>query len=319
MKGHDYKAPWKYHLTILKNPDAPSFGRLADGWREAALEHRRNDVKIDYSPAGKAVRDALFEWKRFAPKINLLQYCIMPDHIHLLIDVREYLDEHLGKYVARLKTFAGHRFQYRRSLLGNPSESQAQGNLFLPLFSDGFNDQILWTSRNLDTIFKYIRHNPYKLAIRKAHPGFFSSRHDLTLNLPSGPNQTLEPVRLQAYGNLQLLGNPFKEQVVVHRADTTGQRERNRQRWLYTAANGGILVSPFISAAEKAIRAEAEELGGRFILITNDPMPERYKPTGRDFDLCESGRLLILSINLPGDLNRQTCLAMNALASAIAK
>ena len=31
MKGHDYRATWKYHLTLLKNPDAPYFCHLADG------------------------------------------------------------------------------------------------------------------------------------------------------------------------------------------------------------------------------------------------------------------------------------------------
>ena len=54
-----------------------------------------------------------------------------------------------------------------------------------------------------------------------------------------------------------------------------------------------------------------------FILITNEPMGERYKPSGHDFDLCEAGRLLIISANLPGTLSRQTCLAMNALAENI--
>lgn len=103
MKGHDYRATWKYHLTLLKNPDAPYFCHLADGWREAALTHRREAVKMEYTPAGKAVRDALFEWKSFAPKISLLQYSIMPDHLHQLIPVNETLEEHLGRYVARPK------------------------------------------------------------------------------------------------------------------------------------------------------------------------------------------------------------------------
>ena len=51
-----------------------------------------------------------------------------------------------------------------------------------------------------------------------------------------------------------LLDNPFKEQVVVHRADSPEVRESNRRRWLYTAANGGVLVSPFISPDERGIR-----------------------------------------------------------------
>ena len=122
-----------------------------------------------------------------------------------------------------------------------------------------------------------------------------------------------------AYGNLQLLDNPFREQVVVHRADSEATRRQNRELWLYTAANGGVLVSPFISPAEKAIRAEAESLGARIILVSPEPFCERYKPAVHDFQLCEQGRLLIVSS--PTDcceLDRAHCLAMNSLASTIA-
>lgn len=72
----------------------------------------------------------------------------------------------------------------------------------------------------------------------------------------------------RVYGNIQLLEHPFKEQVVVHRADSPEVRKQNRDLWLYTAANGGVLVSPFISPAEKGIRAAAEAAGGRIILIS---------------------------------------------------
>ena len=82
----------------------------------------------------------------------------------------------------------------------------------------------------------------------------------------------------QAYGNFQLLESPFKEQVLIHRADTPDKRGFDRDRWLYTGTNGDVLVSPFISQPEKAVRAEAEDAGARFILITNRPFTERYKP-----------------------------------------
>ncbi len=78
MSGHDYRDTWIYHLTLLKNPDAPPFGRLADGWREAVSQQCPDNVKLLLSPAGKSVRDALFEWKHIAPQIDLLQYAIMP-------------------------------------------------------------------------------------------------------------------------------------------------------------------------------------------------------------------------------------------------
>lgn len=40
-------------------------------------------------------------------------------------------------------------------------------------------------------------------------------------------------------------------------------------------------------------------------------MDDRYKPAGRDFDVCAAGRMLILSANLPGELTHNAGLAMN--------
>lgn len=86
------------------------------------------------------------------------------------------------------------------------------------------------------------------------------------------------------------------------------------------ASKGTVLVSPFISQAEKAIRAEAESLGAKIILITHEAFPERFKPSAHDFDLCSKGRLLIISLGLTAGtgLSRALCMQMNDLAEAIA-
>ncbi len=196
----------------------------------------------------------------------------MPDHIHILLFVEKRTEESLGRIIARFKV----------------PVDKAVG--FSGVFTKGFNDQILKPSRSLDVLFRYSRENPRRLAVRREHPEYFRRVNDLKIGART----------YQAYGNFQLLDCPFKEQVVVHRADTEEIRRLNRERWLYTAANGGVLVSPFVSAAEKAILVKAEGMCGRFILITNEPMGERYKPSGRDFELCETGRMLIISANLPG-------------------
>lgn len=152
--------------------------------------------------------------------------------------------------------------------------------------------------------------NPYRLAVRRANPDFFIRQNIISIN----------GIACQAYGNIHLLHNPFKDQVVVHRTYTSVQLANEKERWLHTAANGGILVSPFISKAEKAIRTEAETLGGKIILITHEAFPERFKPASHDFDLCSEGRLLIISLGLPPntDLTRSHCLRMNDLAKSIA-
>ncbi len=215
----------------------------------------------------------------------------MPDHVHLLLWVQSKLPEPLGLYIARFK-----------NLVNKDAAS-------VPIFREGFNDQIITNKRDLHSIFEYIRSNPYRLAISHACPDFFTRRN----------RQLIGDTPCQLYGNLELLHNPFKEQVIVHRADTTEQFERNKEKWLYIAANGGILVSPFISKREKEIRMEAEAVGGRFILIMNAPVGEREKPCGKEFALCAEGRLLIIAPQTPLDFSRSACLQMNKLASLSAE
>lgn len=284
---HDYRARCIYFITMNKVPETPSFGKLPAIHAGACAQP--GSVRIDLSPLGKLARNAIFNISKIEPKIRLFQYVVMPDHVHFLISVEEVLNEPLGKMIARLKAAIN-------------QEADKAG-----VFQAGYNDQILRRDRDLNVIFKYIRENPWRLAVRRAYPEYFQRVNALKIG-----DKTY-----QAYGNFQLLDNPFKEQVVIHRADTPEVRERNRQEWLYTASNGGVLVSPFISPAEKAIRAEAEACGGRFILITNETFGDRYKPAAHDFALCEAGHLLIISANLPATLTRQTCLAMNALAARL--
>lgn len=222
----------------------------------------------------------------------MLQYMIMPDHIHILLFVTAPIPRHLGNYIGMFKVKTGQDFQNLSGFEG-------------PVFDEDFYDCILYPKRSLDVLYRYLRDNPRRLAVRREHPEFF--RRVNCMEIGDG--------RFQAYGNIQLLENPFKEQVVVHRRDGEAERDAKRQLWFHTGANGGVLVSPFISPAEKDIRREAEAVGSRIILITNATMGERYKPSESDFALCESGRLLIISY--PGELTRQKCLEMNRLAEMI--
>lgn len=285
---HDYTGRCIYMLTLNKAPQVPDFGSLAGDYR---IPHgHKGSPCVVASPIGAAIKEGLRKFPQIEPKIRVLQYAIMPDHLHILLFVQEKTEEILGRYIAAFKV----------------EVNNAAG--LKGIFAKGFNDQILKTGRSLDTLYHYLRDNPRRLAVRRAHPEFFRRVNALRIG----------DRHYQAYGNIQLLDCPFKQQLVVHRADTPDVRQRHRAEWLYTAANGGVLVSPFISPAEKEVRREAEEADGRFILITNEPMGERYKPTGHDFELCETGRLLIISAGQPGALSRQTCLHMNALGAEIA-
>ena len=284
---HDYTQKCIYMVTINKSPLIPAFGTLEGDHRLPVGQ--KGSSFVSASAIGSAIKNVLRNFRLIEPNIRILQYSLMPDHLHILLFVEEPTEEILGRIIARFKV--------------DVDKSAGMEKVF----AKGFNDQILKNSRSLAVLYRYLQDNARRLAVRKMHPEFF--RRVNALKIGGKPHQ--------AYGNFQLLECPFREQVIVHRADSSETRKRNRDQWLYTAANGGILVSPFISREEKEIRKEAEEAGGRFILITNEPMADRYKPTGHDFQLCESGRLLIISANLPGAFSRHTCQSMNSLAQSL--
>ena len=285
---HDYTQRCIYMITLNKNPLMENFGILQGDYRIPTGQ--KGAAFISSTALGKAIKSTLRRFNSTEPNVRVLQYALMPDHLHILLFVEYPTEDTLGKIIARFKI----------------EVNKASG--ITGVFAKGFNDQILKSSRSLAVLYRYLRENARRLAVRRARPEFFRRVNALEIGGKT----------FQAYGNFQLLDCPFKEQVIVHRADSSETRQKNREQWLYTAANGGVLVSPFISPAEKEIRKEAEEAGGRFILIISEPMGERYKPAGREFELCEAGRLLIISANLPGELSRKTCLAMNELAEGFA-
>ena len=284
---HDYTQRCIYMITLNKNPLMENFGILQGDYRIPTGQ--KGAAFISSTALGKAIKSTLRRFNSTEPNVRVLQYALMPDHLHILLFVEYPTEDTLGKIIARFKI----------------EVNKASG--ITGVFAKGFNDQILKSSRSLAVLYRYLRENARRLAVRRARPEFFRRVNALEIGGKT----------FRAYGNFQLLDCPFKEQVIVHRADSSETRQKNREQWLYTAANGGVLVSPFISTAEKEIRKEAEEAGGRFILIISEPMGERYKPAGREFELCEAGRLLIVSANLPGNLSRQTCLTMNGLAQIL--
>ncbi|MDE5584983.1 MAG: hypothetical protein K2I92_01440 [Muribaculaceae bacterium] len=272
----------------MKHPEAPAFGMLAGDCHLPIGSPGSSYIRA--SEIGVAIKQSLRHITDIHPALRLFQYALMPDHLHLILSVEDVLDETVGRKLGAFKVSVNH------------------GCGMDQIFERGFNDQILTKSRKLDIIYNYLRSNPYRLAIRQAHPDFFTKCNNLIIG----------DISCQLYGNIHLLHNPFKDQVVVHRADNDQTFLANKDRWLHTAANGGVLVSPFISQREKSIRNEAETSGGRLILITNRPFREREKPSGRDFDLCSQGRLLILAPSIPMPLDRPSCLKMNSLAASIA-
>ncbi|MDE7409968.1 MAG: hypothetical protein K2N09_08090 [Muribaculaceae bacterium] len=282
---HDYKGRCIYHITLAKAPGCPDFCHIS-GTPDQPL--------VERSAIGLIIETHILNFPILHPSLQILQYIIMPDHIHFAIFAREYLPRALGSYIGMMKVKCGQCIR---------ASFPAVRDVFTP----DFHDRYLRPNHSLRTVIEYIRLNPARLLARRFNPDFFRKIN----NIP------IDGKLWQAYGNLQLLQNPFKGPVVIHRRDSPALREAKYRRWRHLSENGGVLVSPFISADEKDVRRRCEETGGKVILLTNEPFGDRQKPSAHDFGLCTKGLLLILAPMRPLPPGRRTFLYLNHIAALL--
>ncbi|MBD5328321.1 MAG: hypothetical protein HDS03_00275 [Bacteroides sp.] len=296
--SHDYCKPATYHIILHKATSAPDFGALRGNPMIPYGKH--GNAYIYRSPLGRIIDEEIYRWPEFYPSLKVFQHIVMPDHVHILVRVLEKTPKKFGFYVNKLKVSIKIRW------------NEANGHSIMPpVFLPNYTDRIIFPWRSIQVIIEYIRWNPHRLAMRHLHPEFFRRSRPIMI----------EGRRWQAYGNLFLLRNPFKDIVRVSRRATESDRERMKGDALFNTTKGGVAVSPFISEGEKQVRDAIEEAAGRMIHIQEYPFPERFKPERRRFDQCCEGRLLILapmeSLAFPS--RREECLHLNQVALAIAE
>lgn len=295
--AHDYLAPFIYHIIIKKAPECDPFGTIIGDARIAP--GNPGCARIEESKLGKIIVKAILHFPYEFRILKLLQFCVMPDHVHMLIQVMFRSDKHPDFYIDSLISRIASKYSEMMDRVITPED----------IFERGYCDKPLYDNRSLDGLFKYIRENPHRLAMRQQFPQFFQRTRKLRI----------AEKEYEAYGNLFLFRNPDKEPVKISRKFTPEEKRELKRGWRGAAARGTVLVSPFISKEEKEIRAAAEATGAKLILIIHEAFPERFKPAAHDFELCSAGRLLIISLGLPigTPLSRSVCVSMNMLAQSI--
>ena len=104
-------------------------------------------------------------------------------------------------------------------------------------------------------------------------------------------------------GNPFLLDVPLLISVRISTATPADKLEALLSTLTAKVERGAVLVSPWISPGEKAVKAEALARGGRIVHLLAEGMGRYYKPGGRDFDFCSEGRMLLLSPFAPRPAN----------------
>ena len=221
----------------------------------------------------------------------------MPDHLHGIIHVTDRLPCHLGHVINGFKVSCN---------------MMARSLSLTPLWEEGYNDRILQGKGQLNAMFKYLEDNPRRLWIKRNHPEFFKTQHQVTIG-----DQTVTVM-----GNRFLLDSPNKIAVKCSRKMTENEIETATARFLMMAQRGAVLVSPCISPGEKNVMDIIQAAGFPFILLLENGFSPFWKPGGEMFNTCASGQVLLVA-PWPYHSDRHTitrdqCNRLNDLAALIA-
>jgi len=91
--GTAWRGVGVYHVTLTVPSREPLFGRLVipDGVPSKS--------RIERTALGNAVVDELYVMCRHYPAIRILQFCLMPDHLHAVIHVTQVMDTSIRSVV----------------------------------------------------------------------------------------------------------------------------------------------------------------------------------------------------------------------------
>ena len=186
------------------------------------------------------------------------------------------------------------------------------------LFSRGFNDRILFRRGQLKTWVAYLDDNPRRLWLKWHFPDRLRKVYDFTAGTKGH--------RYTAVGNTFLVTYPERLQVRCHRNLTEEQIQQEVEKYLREAHRGTVLVSPFISPAEKAVFEACYRERLPMIHIVNRGLDGKFNyPSGRDLSGCSDGFLLVLAPyadysaeTAAARITRAQCLDMNAYAADLA-
>lgn len=302
-RNHDYKGNYTYHIILKKAPGCPNYGSVSGD--SSFAPGQPGSATILHTNLGKAIQKEIFNFDKRYPFFQIYQFKVMPDHVHILIKVKERLEKHLGYYIGRLKFHICERYaSVEPSFLREMAESPTS-----KIFQSNYTDKIIYTFRSLKELITYIRENPHRLAMRKQYPEFFSRVRKIDLC----------GVECELYGNLFLLRNPDKYPGIIHRRYNKEEQEHVIRQSVYTAIERGVVVSTFVHPLEQEIRELCIEEGGYLIHFVHEEFGEIYKPSGREFRLCSEGKLLQISIKTPKGTQFSHPLArkMNAIIKAL--
>ena len=267
----DYRSPSIQLLTMVTSERLPLLGELQGEHIVLTELGRKVAEEIERIPTYKG-----------AASIEIYDYVVMPDHIHILLRIHDRLPKHLGQY---LRWFKLQCSDVCRALAAVPASKDPC------LFAKEYHDRILTGKNQLRHMARYIKDNPRRLALKRANRNLFRIRQ----------NVTISDIPCTTLGNMFLAEYPQRQLLQCSRKLTSEQITAHKEECLAKAANGTVFITAAISEGEKVIARALREEGYPIIILLEKGFPSpdsphyRYfKPQGVYFEACAIGKLLLV-------------------------
>ena len=291
----NYRSPFFYMVTLKKRKGLPGFSRITGKSKEQIL-CGASDVtlqQIRTNPDAFLVRTAVTEALRktivaFALSTrcvdSITPVAIMPDHIHMLIRIRDTGDQmSLGSIVTLLMRKLAMAYWIALGEVPDPKDLR-------PVFEREWHDWIVMRKDQCRRFNRYILTNPFRAWLRQQNRIHFQSPHTLRFL-----GRTW-----YAYGNDMLLECPVLVPLKGHRRTLPDSPE-----WKALVAQSSRIgpgcagISTFMSPLEKSCGNAIAKAGGGMIVLSPDGFGPRWHPSEKREPFCAKGRMLFLSLYPP--------------------
>ena len=328
--GWDYRGRAIYHFTLPVETRYPLFGTLEGESAEKAF--------IKLNPFGRQVCKMLgglaqfYEKKGYALKV--LAQMVMPDHVHLVIQVLEPLPQSIGAVVRGFKSACTKVYKEEYFCSGeNAAKVHGEGT-----FPEGENAAKVHGEgakggnatgvhgKGEKALVHFARIFAGRGSIWQKDPAYY---HERILHAPGQLRRMIDYVKdnprrlwlktrnpdlfrlhrrteaaglsFTSMGNHFLLDWPDRQAVEMSRRATDDQVKERLRTAMAAAHDGTVTYTAAISKGEQHIARALREQGYPMVVLLGDGFPKEgspheryYKPGGVYFEACSKGQLLLL-------------------------
>lgn len=303
LKDFDYTKPYFYMVTLKRLPGLKAFSVISTD-KEPKKDSLGRTLYLEANDLTRAFGRIICEFHEVWWGIWPIEcFIIMPDHLHLLIHLKDTGDQlHLGKYVYQLmKALSmaywevvgkadGTALDSTRMVGASANQSSvlpAPSGKVQPIFAEDWHEWIVKKEGQLAAFTRYIRENPERAWLRCQNRQYFGKVRKVTF---LGHEWF-------AYGNVAILDLPILKAVKGHRSTKPGSKE-----WQAMVEDcdrigpGGAGVGTFMSPLEKECGNAIAAAGGKWVVLSPEGFHERWHPPRQYEKYCAAGRMLFLSL-----------------------